>query len=171
MQAKKTELLETFAARLRAAMSRKGLTLQQLAERCGVAVSTVGAWTQAKNWPQVEIQARLADHLGVSIAFLYHGITESAEPPHAELPSVVAEDSAPYGTGEMIAREIRRDIEALLAAAKNDPQRLHWVAEQIKAHLAEPRHWKTGAVRLGRIDPQSATGQPMPSSSPLSRSA
>jgi len=78
LQPKKTEQLEIFAARLKAAMARKDVTLQQVAEACKVAVSTVGAWTQGMNWPKVTIQPALAAYLDESVEFLIHGISVSS---------------------------------------------------------------------------------------------
>ena len=105
MQATKTELLQNFAARLKAGMSRKKLTLQQIADECGVAVSTVGAWAQAKNWPQVELQPKLARLLECSISFLFHGVTEEPE----NSTHSVGEVAAPYG--ESIAGHAKKRSE------------------------------------------------------------
>lgn len=79
MQAQKTEILENFAVRLKAQMKRRELILQDVATRCGVGTSTVGAWTQAKNWPQVETLPTLAEFLGVSISWLVTGVPEKME--------------------------------------------------------------------------------------------
>ena len=50
---------------------------------------------------------------------------------------------APYGSPEMLEMEIRRDLETLIVGAKKDPNRLGWIAEQMRAHLAMPKHWMT----------------------------
>lgn len=79
IQAPKIDNLENFRVRFRAAKARRGLTLAQLAEACGVSVSTVGAWSQGKNFPEVEAQQKLAESLNVSVQFLIHGIPVTHE--------------------------------------------------------------------------------------------
>ena len=155
MQVKKTELLEKFAVRLKAAMKRRGVTLQEVATHCEVGVSTVGAWSQAKNWPQVEVQPALAAFLQTSVHFLIHGIPEKME--NAQYPEVGAkaapavheEEQAPYGTPAEIERRFRRDFDATVAAAEGDVQRLHWIAEQTKLHLSVPKSWRRRSRDLG----------------------
>jgi len=133
-------------------MKRQGVTLQTIADACGVGVSTVGAWTQAKNWPQTELQPVLAHFLQSSVNFLFHGITEGAEIPQAmEVTAIagVTEESRVYDAGsndQRAAREIIREIELhntmLLASAGHDIGRLGWIREQQVAHLSTPAHWK-----------------------------
>lgn len=171
MQAQKTELLENFAVRLKAAMKRRTVTLQQIADYCGVGVSTVGAWSQAKNWPAVEIQPRLAEFLQTSVHFLIHGIPENRETteyPSSGPDAVVREDAALHGTPATIEHEIRREFQKLVTAAQGDPQRLYWIAEQMKEHLAVPKKWREGRGSLIRVttpsqtqDLSSATGLPI----------
>lgn len=139
--------------RLRAAMARRGVTLQQVAKACGVAVSTVGAWTQGKNWPQVEVQPKLARFLGSSISFLIHGITEEpqsalektdkVESPHAA-PTLEEAPQASFGgpaTPDTLRAELRRHVDYITAAAGDDPVRLGWLIQQARAHLRKPDDW------------------------------
>jgi transcriptional regulator with XRE-family HTH domain len=173
---KKTEELEKFAIRLRAAMSREKerVTLQQIADACGVAVSTVGAWTQGKNWPQVEVQPKLAHYLKTSIQFLIHGIPGEAEityPPSMadRSPGVLeSEAQSPYGSTEDIEHELQRALSALLKAAGGDRNKLGWISEQMREHLAIPKSWRrrpsTAIVDRvdrpgrGRLDPSLSQG-------------
>lgn len=107
MQAEKTEILQNFSTRLKSAMSRRGVTLQQIADHLKVATSTVGAWTQAKNWPKVQLQPQLSAFLGVSTDFLIHGISVNITEP-VEITAVhktdlrrslLVDDTAPSRTG------------------------------------------------------------------------
>lgn len=81
-----------------------------------------------------------------------------------------------HGSPAAIEREIRRDLDALISAAMGDPQRLHWIAEQMKRHLASAPHWQVrakpgrGGAKFVTIDPATAyQPAPPPSSSRESR--
>lgn len=138
MQAQKTEYLENFAARLRSAMDREGLTLREVATSIGKSTSTVGAWTQGKNWPEVEVQIRLSECLHVPVDWLIHGITE-----RAEIPAQVEEDKTAFNVSSAVADDVSLElrqkkkrlavettakikafVDDLIAAAQNDPNRL-----------------------------------------------
>ena len=93
LQAAKTEKLENFRIRLKAAMSRRGVTLEQVARQLKLSTSTVGAWAQGKNFPQTELQPDLAELLGTTVAHLVHGISVKRE---TENPFTLAEEPAPY---------------------------------------------------------------------------
>lgn len=139
-------------------MSRRGVTLQDVARACGVAVSTVGAWSQAKNWPQVEVQPKLAKYLHSSIAFLIHGITEEPElpaektevPQAADTPPLVVNEGpqAPYGSAEAIERDLRKHFEEVLQDARGDPVRLGWMMQQLIEHLSPPKSWAVTKAAL-----------------------
>lgn len=51
-----------------------------------------------------------------------------------------------HGGAGKAAQEIRDELETLLRQADSDPDRLGWIREQFRAHLAPPRHWQTGEV-------------------------
>jgi transcriptional regulator with XRE-family HTH domain len=70
-----------------------------------------------------------------------NGDTHSVSTP--EEPQVGDEGQAAYGSAEMIEREVRAAFEELLFAAKKDPKRFGWIAEQMKEHLAIPKNWRT----------------------------
>ena len=81
MQAKKTEILEIFAARLNGLMQKNGFTLQGLADELEsrftkVSRSAVGSWTQGQNFPSMELIPVLANILKVRIEFLLYGISD-----------------------------------------------------------------------------------------------
>jgi transcriptional regulator with XRE-family HTH domain len=154
VQAKKTESLENFAVRLKAAMKRRDLKLHSVAEFCGVSTSTVGAWTQGLNWPQVEAQPKLAQCLGLSVQFIIHGIPDEPETSSSSVLSAVAEPRATYGGEGDLTEEIGRHHQSLLLAAKGDPVRLGWIREQQQAHLAIPAHWLAAQVKAPAATPK-----------------
>jgi transcriptional regulator with XRE-family HTH domain len=57
---------------VRAARLDAGLTLQQVADRAGCAVSTLSEWETGKHTPAVSTAARVCDVLGVSVANILH---------------------------------------------------------------------------------------------------
>lgn len=54
-----------------------------------------------------------------------------------------SEDHARHGTSETITREIKRHIDLLIEASKNDVKRLGWIHEQLREHVAIPKNWVT----------------------------
>lgn len=132
-------------------MKRRGYTLAQVADAVGKSTSTVGAWAQGKNFPEVEVQMELASFLKESVAWLIHGEVT----PSPEIPSKVEEaPQDPYGqkpvkitvasnsiTGDRdLASEARYLLERALLAAKNDPALLGWIVGQLRIHLASVIH-------------------------------
>ena len=96
----------------------------------------------------------------------------------AEHSHAVAEDQAPYGDAAQIEQGVRRDFEKCVSAAEGDVQRLHWIGEQVKEHLAVPAHWKAkrgGMVRVTLPSQTMAlsteTGRPIPNPLRAPRSA
>lgn len=125
-------------------MDRRGLTLRQVAEGVGKSTSTAGAWTQAKNWPEVDVQPKLAALLGVPVQWLIHGIppemetTEEAEiytPGVSEAPAVYPTPTTPE------AIEARRLFEETFRLATASGARMGWLLEQLRFHLRPPAHW------------------------------
>ncbi len=85
---------------------------------------------------------------------------------HSSIPSTpLAETShAPDSVSELV-QAIAYHHGELMAAAKNVPERLGWIREQQRAHLAIPEHW--GPQRPGyaapvrkSVTPQSQTTRP-----------
>ena len=91
-------------------MKRRDVTLAEVANAVGKSTSTVGAWTQAKNWPEVEIQPELARFLGEPLEWLIHGIEKTEYPEITGNVEAVAE-APPRGvfSGNK-APDIRRDL-------------------------------------------------------------
>ena len=140
MQAEKTENLQNFAARLKAAMSRRGLTLQEIANDLGKSVSTVGAWTQAKNFPATELQPRLAALLGLSVPHLIHGISVAEEMESGR----VEEAAAPYETApparagrapQPTAGQCMNHLRQFLAHAEKSPGGIGYTYHVLQKHL------------------------------------
>lgn len=74
---------------------------------------------------------------------------------------------------EELVRALRGDFEALLGAASQMPQRLHWMAEQMKEHLSIPKTWNVPRAKGVHVTLPSQTvalsaetGKPLPSSRP-----
>jgi transcriptional regulator with XRE-family HTH domain len=150
LQAKKTEVLQSFSVRLRAAISRRGVTLAAVAAECAVSVSTVGAWTQGKNWPKVEQQPKLAAFLKTSVMHLVHGVAEEAEvsaanTEHPYLEPIVAEAAPPLAYDlsprAPLAQQLIADFSALVAAAGDNRDRLGWVRVQLDQMRAVSGAW------------------------------
>ena len=122
------------------------MTLREVADALGKSISTVGAWTQAKNFPEVEVQPRLAEYLKEPLTWLIHGLTENVEITQST-ESKVEETASDYGkysvkkedAGEL---EARRLFEETLRLARNDPERLGWVLVQLRRHLRPPEYWQ-----------------------------
>jgi len=91
LQEEITDNLSDFAARLKSAMARRNLTLREIGAALGKSTSAVGAWTQGKNWPEVEALRKLADVLEVSVEFLLEG--KSTRPGLTDKVQWVSEDS------------------------------------------------------------------------------
>jgi transcriptional regulator with XRE-family HTH domain len=157
-------LSENFGFRLRGLIDSKGKSVEAFADEFGIARSTAHNWLNLETPPLRKHWPALSKYFGVSESYLVHGRPESSAEP------VVAEDQAPYGTPATLEAEVRRHLDAVITAARNNPARLGWIAEQLKAFVAIPAHWQSG-VRLGRITPQSETAQPLPNPSHQSRSA
>lgn len=149
-QDKNTAKLELFAARLKAAMSRRGAVLRNLSEVTGKGISTAGSWTQAKNWPEVESLEQIAAYLETSVDFLISGrpVISTAEVKREEIsPSEIDssprsyEYPSPSGTAGSIRERLQKEFKELLEASGDDVERLGWISEQMRQHLAEPTHW------------------------------
>ena len=59
-----------FAARLREARQRKGWTINQMAEKAGVAVNSISGYERGKSEPTMFALVLLADTLGVTTDYL-----------------------------------------------------------------------------------------------------
>jgi transcriptional regulator with XRE-family HTH domain len=140
----KTEYLQAFAARLKATIGRRKTTLEKVAKHLGISTSTVGAWTQGKNFPEVQLQPTLAAFLGEPVEWLIHGIGKTDYPEVTErVESGVQEEPFAYGgpRSPNVEAAIRSYCEELIAQASGDPTRLGWVIEQLRTHLRPPPHW------------------------------
>ncbi len=61
------QCLKVFSARLRYLMNKRGLSITQMAERCGVAVSTFSKYYHGKSDPKLSVIMVAAFELGVSV--------------------------------------------------------------------------------------------------------
>lgn len=59
--------LTIIGANLRAAMAKKGLTVNQLAVKAGVPVPTAQNWIRGRTFPKVDALQRVAGALGTSV--------------------------------------------------------------------------------------------------------
>ena len=181
MQARKTENLQKFAARLKAAMARRGLTLQEIANHLGKSVSTVGAWTQAKNFPATDLQPGLADLLGLSLTHLMHGISVAEETEAGR----VEEPAAPYFSAvprpgrapQPTAQHCLDHMRQFLEQAEKSPGGLGYTYRLLLKHFPLDEFQTAPAALVPVTLPSqttllsTATGKPHPSPSPLARPA
>jgi transcriptional regulator with XRE-family HTH domain len=80
--------LKAFAERLESAMSAAGHNRRSLGLKINVHYNTVGFWTRAKRWPDVEPLGRLAVALNVSVDWLLTG-RDPATSPRGAMPANV----------------------------------------------------------------------------------
>jgi transcriptional regulator with XRE-family HTH domain len=145
LQAKNTEYLEAFGMRLKAAMARRSLRLRDVADACAVAVSTVGAWTQGKNWPDTELQPKLSQLVGEPIDYLLHGITGTDSPENVHFGQ--ARSLAPKHRNEDLVgagvTRLRERFQAMINAAGGDTERLGWLSVEICRLEERTQEWLT----------------------------
>lgn len=130
--------LQSFAERLRTAISRKQCTLREVGDAVDMSTSAVGAWTQGKNWPEVEALAKLASFLGVSTDFLISGT-----PP---TPDLVADRPPASNRGRVVEKRrwLRARFEIAVSLAAENEDRIAWLNHQIVGWLKPPAHWLDG---------------------------
>lgn len=71
---------KVFVARLREARKEKGLTIQELADACGVSLSAMNRYVALTSQPTLEMACKIAQALGVSLDWLC-GQEEKPGPP------------------------------------------------------------------------------------------
>lgn len=64
-------MADKFARRLRQLRKRKNVSLQVVADFCGVSRSTVIRYERGERLPSLETAALMADFFGVTIDYLY----------------------------------------------------------------------------------------------------
>jgi transcriptional regulator with XRE-family HTH domain len=77
------EQASAFGARLRRLRLETGLTLKQLAERCGLAVSTISKIENERMSPTYDVLLKLASGLGIDLSSL---LEDSAAPSEVKVP-------------------------------------------------------------------------------------
>lgn len=85
--------------------------------------------------------ARLAAQMEVML-------TEAANVDKVNIPLAAHEDPVPFSAAPQLREELRDQFAALLVAAGDDRNRLGWVAEQLRLHLAIPAHWHSDSGPL-----------------------
>lgn len=66
--------LEAFGERIAELRSKRGLTQDQLANKTGLSVDTIGAVEQGRRWARLTTLHKLAKGLGVSTDELFKGL-------------------------------------------------------------------------------------------------
>lgn len=167
-----------FGPRLHALVERKGVTIAQFAHDVKIGESQAFNWFKLSKPPLAKHWPKLCNYFGVSESYLITGIPDDGNAPkkypdaEGRARGAVNEDQAPYGTSDDIAREVRRHFENLIAAAQGDPERLHWIAVQMKEHLATPKSWRLPVQGIvDRVVLPSQKARPHPSPSQAARSA
>lgn len=64
------EIRETFANRLKEARSKAGVNQTELAKYCGIKQSTISTYENGNSTPDLEVAAKFAEKLGVSLDWL-----------------------------------------------------------------------------------------------------
>ena len=141
-------------------MKRRGVTLADVGSALGRSISAVNGWTQAKNWPEVELHVPLSEFLGESPVWLFYGVTgtpNTAEPqPSGQKPDLKYGNETVKDSAEPLTRfdelkrkqaqeltvEIHRLLEEVIGAAKGDPNLISWILEQVRQHLRTPAYWR-----------------------------
>lgn len=157
----------SIAAQFRAARQQLGFTQQVLADHLLLTRNYVAKIEAGIQEPSPRTVMAL-ENLRVSLVNNYetpvYGTGEAATPDTRDTPQLV--------------RALRAEFEALLAASGHLPQRLHWIAEQMKEHLSVPRSWSAAQTKGVHVTLPSQsvalsaeTGKPVPASSRPARSA
>lgn len=117
----------TVASNVRKARTEQGWTLDELAARCGVSKGMLVAIEQRRTNPSIQTLTRIADSLGVTLAWL------------VSLPDTPTLRVVPAGNGAELWRSKRGSVAKLLIAAS--PARLEfweWVIVPGDAYFGEP---------------------------------
>ncbi|MEM0964811.1 MAG: XRE family transcriptional regulator [Verrucomicrobiota bacterium] len=96
-QEQNREFLENFSVRLNTLIEERRLKLNEIADACGVSVSTVSGWRTAKWLPRGNASKLLADFLNVSADFLLYGKTAKDSSY-----SIISEAAQKYGSNVQI---------------------------------------------------------------------
>jgi hypothetical protein len=138
-----------------------------LAQLGGGSASTAGSWEEGK-LPRQDRWEGISERLGLSWHLISAGLPSSEKdyaflrhyrnqidwrgaPPGVrerifaetggDASNLVEEAAAPYGTPDMIRREIRQQIERTITLAGDDIGKLGWLREQVIQHASAPEHW------------------------------
>lgn len=80
--------MKKFSEILRELRSQKGITLQQLAQSCGVSTRTMIRYEHGERLPDIETASIIANYLGVSISDLFETTSSPIEVTPSSVPEV-----------------------------------------------------------------------------------
>ena len=168
-QQRKVDSVNNIAGRFKAVRKLLGLTQQGLADELLMSRNYIA-----------KIEAGIQEPGPRVLVALEAARVRLVNKPIAPSGSMVEEEQAAYGATQTIASELERKFSTLLALADGDPERLHWIAVQMKEHLVPPKSWRSrrsasGMVRV-TLPSQTTllsteTGLPVPSPSRPARQA
>lgn len=100
----------TFRIRVKQLREERSLSQYDLAEKLGVAQSTIGNWEAGKREPNYAMTIKIADFFGVSLDYLVGRTDEKTEniiKAPAKLADVGVESVTKSGSDELTAEEIK----------------------------------------------------------------
>lgn len=142
-----------FGVRLRELIAGKGENIVDFARNYGLSEAQLHNWLKREAPPLPKHWDKLAQYFRRSRDYIAFGAKEKIEPmpppPASLLHSVVVEE-AQGAEAEIVADEIRTDLERAIAAAGGDVARLHWLREQVLQHVTPPARWARGEPEPSR---------------------
>lgn len=121
------------AAQLRQLRAALGLDQESMGERLGVSREWVSKLENEKEEFSEFVLLKM-EKIGQE-RYVKHGDATShsvSEPP-----------ADPYLVPSEMIKGLRAEFDRLIEATNNDPMRIAWIVEQMRAYLAVPKHWRT----------------------------
>ncbi|MCF7989016.1 MAG: helix-turn-helix domain-containing protein [Thiohalocapsa sp.] len=120
--------LDLFRRRLRSTRQQLGLSCAELSRRLGYSDGVISAWEAGRRWPRFDQVPRVAEHLGVTLAWLIGATPDDCGPTRKPLVSRRHEPRRPESAADVLAdymaspglRELAQD-HAVVAALDIQP--------------------------------------------------
>ena len=142
-----------FGARLRELIANKGENIVDFARNYGLSEAQLHNWLKREAPPLPKHWDKLAQYFRRSRDYIAFGAldkVESMPPPPASPLHAVGVEEAQGAEAEVVAAEIRTDLERAIAAAGGNVARLHWLHEQVLQHVSPPARWARGEPEPAR---------------------
>jgi transcriptional regulator with XRE-family HTH domain len=151
-----------FGARLRALISRKGISIAQFADAFEVSESQVHNWLKRQAPPLEKHWIKLAEYFGVStdyIAFGTPNISEQVNQVFEERPADKPESGPKFKflhpdypedltAADQLKQGIELHMRGLMEKAGSDPGRLGYIFHTLEREIPIPSSWLTGDEAL-----------------------